>query len=62
MDGDAMAWSSNPDGALGNGDRIVAADLSLGWHEITVTATASDHNTATDLVEVCVGCRTCLAT
>jgi hypothetical protein len=55
MEGDALAWSSNRDGELGSGTQIVATDLSLGWHEITVTATDSDNNTATDSIQIHFG-------
>jgi hypothetical protein len=60
MEGDAVAWSSDRDGALGTSDQLVVTELSPGWHEITVTATDSDDNTATDAVRLYVGYRTYL--
>jgi len=52
---DAYTWSSDRDGVLGSGEQILVTELSPGWHEITVTATDSDHNTATDTIRVYVG-------
>ena len=55
MEGDVFSWTSDRDGDLGSGEEIFAPELSLGWHEITVTATDSDDNTATDSIRVYVG-------
>jgi hypothetical protein len=55
MEGDVFSWSSDLDGELGSGEEIFVSQLSLGWHEITVTATDSDENTATDTIRLYVG-------
>ncbi len=60
MEGEAITWSSDRDGNLGTGTQLVMPDLSPGQHDITVTATDSDDNTATDSIQVYVGYRTYL--
>jgi hypothetical protein len=57
---EALNWTSDRDGELGSGAEVTVLSLSLGWHEITVTATDSDDNTATDSIQVYVGYRTYL--
>ncbi|MGD2178680.1 MAG: PPC domain-containing protein, partial [Anaerolineae bacterium] len=62
LSGEALEWTSNRDDELGVGSQVIATDLSLGWHEITVTATDSDDNTATDSIQVYVGYQVYLPT
>ncbi|MBN1483362.1 MAG: PPC domain-containing protein [Chloroflexia bacterium] len=54
---EAFHWASNRDGSLGDGEEIVAMDLSLGWHEITVSTSDSHGNNASDTISVYVGYR-----
>jgi hypothetical protein len=54
-----LAWTSSLDGGLGTGS-IVLASLSPGQHIITLTATDSDGNAATDSLIVFVGYQTYL--
>jgi hypothetical protein len=42
LPGDAIAWSSSIDGALGTGSELVVDSLSAGTHTITATVTDSD--------------------
>nr|NIP61106.1 PKD domain-containing protein [Gemmatimonadota bacterium]NIR81491.1 PKD domain-containing protein [Gemmatimonadota bacterium]NIT90338.1 PKD domain-containing protein [Gemmatimonadota bacterium]NIU34163.1 PKD domain-containing protein [Gemmatimonadota bacterium]NIU38314.1 PKD domain-containing protein [Gemmatimonadota bacterium] len=42
LSGDALAWASDLDGALGTGSPLGVSTLSAGGHTITVTATDSD--------------------
>jgi hypothetical protein len=42
LPGEAIAWSSSIDGALGTGSELVVDDLSPGTHTITATVTDSD--------------------
>jgi len=55
MAGDVFSWSSDRDGDLGTGEEVFVPEPSPGWHEITVSATDSDENTATDTIRVYVG-------
>ncbi len=57
MEGDVFSWSSDRDGELGRGEDVFVPELSLGWHEITVTASDSDGHTATDTIRIYVGNR-----
>jgi K319-like protein/VCBS repeat protein/PKD domain-containing protein len=51
--GDAeIAWSSDRDGTLGNGQLIQPSLLSLGTHVVTARATDSDGNTAAAAITV----------
>jgi len=43
----SLSWSSSLDGFLGTGYSLVTADLSLGTHQITLTATDSQSLTGT---------------
>lgn len=54
---EAYNWTSNLDGALGTGERLVIHNLSPGWHTITVSASDSHGNSANDSVNVYVGYR-----
>ena len=54
--GSALSWSSSIDGNLGTGKFLVlsAADLTLGSHTVTLTATDSDEMTATASVDITI--------
>jgi hypothetical protein len=52
LEGNAITWSSSRDGDLGTGSTLVLLDLSVGTHNITLSATDSDNQTATDTVIV----------
>jgi len=52
LDGDAIAWTSSLDGALGNGAVLATTSLRTGTHMITMRATDSDGNTASAAVTV----------
>lgn len=54
LEDEALEWVSDLDGVLGNGDEIQTTGLSVGTHEITLTATDSDANDATATVHVVV--------
>jgi len=49
----ALGWSSDLDGDLGVGSQVLA-NLSLGQHIITLTATDSDGNTVTATINIAV--------
>jgi hypothetical protein len=53
----AYSWTSDRDGYLGSGEEILVEALSPGWHQVTVTATDSHNNTASDTISVYVGYR-----
>ncbi|NOZ29076.1 MAG: hypothetical protein GXP39_13635 [Chloroflexi bacterium] len=53
-------WSSDRDGGLGTGEKLLVPSLSPGWHRITVTAVDGDGNVASDTIRVYVGHRTYL--
>ena len=54
LDDDALSWASDVDGPLGTGQRLAPGDLTSGEHQITVTATDSFGNSATDDITVLV--------
>ncbi len=57
----ALHWTSDRDGDLWTGSQALA-DLSLGQHVITLTATDGDGNTATATINIFVGSKTYLPT
>lgn len=56
-----IKWSSDLSGQLGTGSKIVAKGLTAGNHTITVTATSSSGQTATDSTKVTVADNKCMA-
>jgi hypothetical protein len=52
---DAYVWSSDVDGDLGQGEEVVVSSMSHGWHTITLEATDSDDQVASDEIRVLVG-------
>lgn len=54
LTGDDIQWTSDLDGAIGSGRMTSTADLSVGTHVITVTATDSDGLTQTDTATVTI--------
>ncbi len=50
LDGEQITWTSDRDGAIGNGRILVSNTLSLGTHEITVSATDTDGETSEDRI------------
>jgi hypothetical protein len=55
--GASIGWSSDLDGAIGTGRTLGVADLSVGTHVITVTATDSNLQTSTDTATVTITAR-----
>lgn len=54
LDGSSLVWESDLDGMLGKGDQLIGLALSVGEHEITLTATDSDGRKANATVRVVV--------
>jgi alpha-tubulin suppressor-like RCC1 family protein len=54
LSGAELTWTSNIDGVLGTGSLIVADGLSVGVHQITLTAVTSDGRTATATTQITV--------
>jgi hypothetical protein len=54
LEGAALRWSSDKDGNLGKGTDKNVSGLSEGNHILTLTATDSDGNVATDTVSIIV--------
>jgi hypothetical protein len=57
LSGEALSWSSNVDGPLGTGAAIVVDHLSLGPHQITLSATDSDGMIGNSSIHIYVGAR-----
>lgn len=57
LQGGAVTWSSNVDGALGVGQNLNFAGLSAGAHIVTVTATDTDGNSSSDAIAILVDAR-----
>ncbi len=57
LEGDALTWSSDLDGSLGNGRavHVPAGGLQPGCHLVTLTASDGDTRTGTDAVHLDVG-------
>lgn len=55
LTGESLVWSSDLDGRLGTGQQVERSDLTIGAHEITLTATdslgASDSKTITVTID-----------
>jgi hypothetical protein len=54
LSGGSLVWTSDKDGLLGTGRLTSRATLSVGTHVITLTATDSDGNTATDTTTITI--------
>jgi hypothetical protein len=54
LSGSSLEWSSDVDGSLGTGENVSVANLSPGPQTITLTATDSDGNTASDAADIVV--------
>lgn len=54
LTGESIVWSSDLDGELGTGVAVTRDDLSEGTHQITVTATDSDGESASSSIEITV--------
>lgn len=57
LDGASLAWSSDRQGALGNGTTLPTNALSSGLHRITLTVNDSSGQTATATATVYIGYR-----
>lgn len=60
LPGANLAWSSDRDGALGTGEELTVAGLSIGEHTITLTGTDGEGLTASESVDIFVGYRASL--
>lgn len=52
LDGEALVWSSDRDGALGTGELLAVDSLAVGTHRLEVTATSPAGPTASDAITV----------
>ncbi len=52
LSGSSLVWTSDIDGQIGTGESFTKNDLSLGTHEITLTATDSDGKTDSDRITI----------
>jgi hypothetical protein len=55
LEGDALSWYSDRDGALGTGSELRVEVLSPGWHTLTLTATDSQANSTSVVVVFRIG-------
>ena len=51
---DSLNWTSNIDGEIGTGEEIITSTLSAGSHIITLSATNSSGEIATDTISLLV--------
>ncbi len=54
LSGSSLAWSSDKDGSLGNGELLITSSLSVGDHLLTLRASDSSGSTAAASVHVTV--------
>jgi hypothetical protein len=54
LEGDSLVWNSDVDGSLGTGEQLVGLALSVGEHQLTLTATDSDGRKESATVRVVV--------
>lgn len=52
---EALSWSSDRDGPLGQGEEAAVQTLSAGWHRITLTAVDGAGLTTSETVSIMVG-------
>ncbi|NMB85280.1 MAG: hypothetical protein GYA29_03405 [Methanothrix sp.] len=53
-------WHSDLDGVIGREERFNRSDLSIGWHNITLTITDSTNASSSDSIELGIsGCSVC---
>jgi hypothetical protein len=55
LTGTALLWSSDRDGQIGVGTAVTVNDLSIGLHEITLTAVDSSGSSGTDSITITIG-------
>ncbi len=54
LDGNSVVWTSDRDGTIDTSCEVDTRQLSRGDHVLTVTATDSDGNTASDSIEITI--------
>lgn len=54
LDDSKLTWASDKDGILGTGSGLLARNLSLGTHTISLTGKDSDNNSATNKITLSV--------
>lgn len=54
MTSDQLSWTSNLDGALGNGEQLSVSDVSAGVHTITFTADDGVGGLMTDQIQISI--------
>jgi hypothetical protein len=52
LGGESVVWSSDKDGILATGTTVALANLSVGDHTVTLTATDSDFATGDDAISI----------
>ncbi|MCL7965606.1 MAG: Ig-like domain-containing protein [marine benthic group bacterium] len=57
LGGESVVWSSDKDGILATGTTVAVANLSVGDHTITLTATDSDFATGDDVISIGIDAR-----